>query len=343
MGSEAAQGSSRLDTLEIKSLIFREFGHQRAESYFHQLRRFFALKITKSEFDKFFIKTIGRQHIHLHNRLLRSIIKNASVAKSPPSRFAKKGGSFVRFGHGNTKKNYQSQQLYGDSAFSPSTRNSRSRNFRDRPSPLGKPHHSLTTTNEESMSKAQSATELLSLGSRPPVEVASVEDGEEVEQMAASPSVQSRSPVTAPLGVSMSLRRNGATRKSISNVSMCSSSFKTCQSIGELPDTRTLRSRLERRLEMEGIKVTMDSVSLLNSGLDAFMRRLIQPCLSLANTRCGNEQRVREMNYQYTQQSRRLSYVSMSDFRAGMELNPQILGEDWPIHMEKICSLSSEK
>ncbi|XP_010447182.1 PREDICTED: uncharacterized protein LOC104729857 [Camelina sativa] len=330
MGSEAAQGSSRLDTLEIKSLIFREFGHQRAESYFHQLRRFFALKITKSEFDKFFIKSIGRQHIHLHNRLLRSIIKNASVAKSPPSRFTKKGGSFVRFGNVNTKNN-QSQKLYGDSK------------FRDRPSPLGKPHYSLTTTNEESMSKAQSATELLSLGSRPPVEVASVEEGEEVEQLAGSPSVQSKSPVTAPLGVSMSLRRNGATRKSISNVSMCSSSFKTCQSIGELPDTRTLRSRLERRLEMEGIKVTMDSVSLLNSGLDAFMRRLIQPCLSLANTRCGNEQRVREMNYQYTQQSRRLSYVSMSDFCAGMELNPQILGEDWPIHMEKICSRSSEK
>ncbi|EOA16944.1 hypothetical protein CARUB_v10005174mg [Capsella rubella] len=343
MGSED-QGSSRLDTLEIKSLIFREFGHQRAESYFNQLGRFFALKITKSEFDKFCIKTIGRQSIHLHNRLIRSIIKNASVAKSPPSRFTKKAGDFARFGSGDAKTN-QSHSLYGDSAFSPSTRKCRSRKFRDRPSPLGplgKPQ-SLTTTNEESMSKAQSATELLSLGSRPPVEVASVEEGEEVEQMAGGPSVQIRSPVTAPLGVSMSLR-NGATRKSISNVSMCSSSFnhETCENSGELPDTRTLRSRLERRLEMEGIKITMDSVSLLNSGLDAFMRRLIQPCLSLANTRCGNE-RIREMNYQYTQQSRRLSYVSMSDFRAGMELNPQILGEDWPILLEKICSRASDK
>ncbi|CAL9227901.1 unnamed protein product [Arabidopsis halleri] len=341
MGSD--QGSSRLDTLEIKALIFREIGHQRAESYFHQLGRFFALKITKSEFDNLCIKTIGRQNIHLHNRLIRSIIKNASVAKSPPSsRFTKKGGSFVRFGNGNSKNN-QIQPLYGDSAFSPSTRKCRSRKFRDRPSPLGplgKPQ-SLTTTNEESMSKAQSATELLSLGSRPPVEVVSVEEGEEVEQIAGSPSVQSRCPLTAPLGVSMSLR-NGVTRKSISNVSMCSSSFnrETCQNNGELPDTRTLRTRLERRLEMEGLKITMDSVSLLNSGLDVFMRRLIEPCLSLANTRYGTD-RVREMNYQHTQQSRRL--VLMSDFRAGMELNPQILGEDWPINMEKICSRASDK
>lgn len=342
MGSD--QASSRLDTLEIKAFIFREIGHQRAESYFHQLGRFFALKITKSEFDNLCIKTIGGQNIHLHNRLIRSIIKNASVAKSPPSRFTKKGGSFVRFGNGNSK-NSQTQPLYGDSAFSPSTRKSRSRKFRDRPSPLGplgKPQ-SLTTTNEESMSKAQSATELLSLGSRPPVEVASVEEGEEVEQIAGSPSVQSRCPLTAPLGVSMSLR-NGATRESVSNVSMCSSSFNrgTCQNNGELPDTRALRTRLERRLEMEGLKMTMDSVSLLNSGLDVFMRRLIEPCLSLANTRCGTD-RLREMNYQYTQQSRRLSYVSMSDFRAGMELNPQILGEDWPMHMEKICSRASDK
>ncbi|ESQ53755.1 hypothetical protein EUTSA_v10025634mg [Eutrema salsugineum] len=338
MGSN--KGFSRSDTLEIKSLIFREIGHQRAESYFDQLGRFFALRITKSEFDKFCIKTIGRQNIPLHNRLIRSIVKNASVAKSPPSRYPKKGGNFVRFGNGNSKSN-QIQPLYGDSAISPSTRKCRSKKFRDRPSPLGplgKPQ-SLTTTNEESMSKAQSATELLSLGSRPPVEVASVEEGEEVEQVAASPSVQSRSPVTAPLGVSMSLR-GGVTRKSLSNVSVCSSSSlnpETCQSSGELPDTRTLRNRLERRLEMEGLKISMDSVSLLNSGLDAFMRRLIEPCLSLANTRCGNEQ-VREMNFQYAHQSRRLSYVSMSDFRAGMELNPQILGEEWPILLEKICS-----
>lgn len=220
------------------------------------------------------------------------MIKNASVAKSPPSRYAKKGGSFVRLSDGK-------QSIRG-------------RKFRDRPSPLGplgKPQSVTTIT-------TTSATELMSLGSRPPLEV---EEGEEVEQVAGSSG--RRSPVTAPFGVDLNLRRKA--------VSCGGLRRESCQSSGELPDTRTLRSRLERRLEVEGVKVSMDSVSLLNSGVDAFMRRLIEPCLSLANARCGGNE----------QQRRRLSpCVSMSDFRAGMELNPQILGEEWPILLEKICS-----
>ncbi|CAN6915847.1 unnamed protein product [Brassica oleracea] len=282
MGSD--QNPSRSDTSEIKSLIYRLIGTQRADSYFHQLGRFFASRITKPEFDKLCLKTIGRQHLSLHNRLIRSVIKNATLAESPPSRYVKKGGSFVRLSNG---------------------KQSIRRKFRDRPSPLGplgKPQSVTTTTT--------SATELMSLGSRPPLEV---EEGEEVEQVAGSQSV------TAPLGVGMSLRR-----KAVS----CSG-FNTCQSSGELPDTRTLRSRLE----MEGVKVSMDSVSLLNSGLDVFMRRLIEPCLSLASARCGGD----------GQQRRRVSSVSMSDFRAGMELNPQVLGEEWPILLEKICLLGLDE
>ncbi|KAJ6905790.1 LOW QUALITY PROTEIN: hypothetical protein NC652_023522 [Populus alba x Populus x berolinensis] len=72
----------------------------------------------------------------------------------------------------------------------------------DRPSPLGPLGKPQSVECEELNARGQeqqSATELLSLGSRPPVEVASVEEGEEVDQMAGSPSVQSRSPVTAPL------------------------------------------------------------------------------------------------------------------------------------------------
>ncbi|KAJ6716508.1 TRANSCRIPTIONAL ADAPTER 1 [Salix koriyanagi] len=84
----------------------------------------------------------------------------------------------------------------------------------------------------------QSATELLSLGSRPPVEVVSVEEGEEVDQMAGSPSVQSRSPVTAPLGISM----NFGSRKALSNAFLCNNHLKrTCLNSCELPDTRSLR------------------------------------------------------------------------------------------------------
>lgn len=303
MGSD--QCFARLNTLEIKALIYQKIGHRRGDSYFDQLGKFLTSRISKSEFDKHCIKTIGRDNISLHNRLVRSILKNASAAKSPPPRYPKKSGNVN-----------QSQSLYnGDSAFPPSPRKCRSRKFRDRPSPLGplgKPQ-SITTTNDESMSKAR----------RLPMEVGSVEDGEEVEQMTGSPSVQSRSPLTAPLGVSFNLK--SGIRKSI-----FSSYNGICQSSGELPDTITLRTQLERKLEMEGIKLSMDSANLLNSGLDAYMRRLIEPCLSLASSR-------------NSQQKRAVSNVSMLDFRAAMELNPRVLGEDWPIHLEKICCHASEE
>ncbi|CAH8361886.1 unnamed protein product [Eruca vesicaria subsp. sativa] len=282
MGSESDQSSSRFNTLEVKSLIYQKIGHSKANTYFDQLGKFLASRISKSEFHQLCIKTIGREHISLHNRLLRSILKNATVAKSPPPPPAQ-----PRF----TKKS-----LYGDSGFPPSSpRKCRSRKFRDRPSPLGplgKPQ-SITTTNDESMSKLQ----------RLPTE-----EGEEVEQ-----SVQCRrSPLTAPLGVSLTGARRFVCRKG---------GEETCQNSGELPDAVTLKTRLEKKLEMEGITLSMDSANVLNSGLNAFITRLVKPCLSLVQ-----EKRV-----------------SMSDLRVAMELNPRVLGEDWPIQLERVCSRASEE
>ncbi|KAG2298099.1 hypothetical protein Bca4012_009310 [Brassica carinata] len=266
--SESDQCSSRLNTLEIKSLIYQKLGHLRANTYFDHLGKFLTSRITKSEFDK----TIPRELVPLHNRLLRSILRNAAVAKSPPPT--------------------QRYNLKRSAAFPPSPRKCRSRKFRDRPSPLGplgKPQ-SITTTNDESMSKMQ----------RVPME-----EGEEVEQSVQSTSRSS--PLTAPLGVSLT-----GVRRSVS--------ITCCQNSGELPDTMTLKSVLERRLEKEGIKLSMDSADVLNSGLDAFITRLVKPCLSLVQRQRG---------------------VSMVDLRAAVELNPRVLGEDWPIHLEKICSRAS--
>ncbi|KAF3591836.1 hypothetical protein DY000_02021606 [Brassica cretica] len=201
-------------------------------------------------------KQVRVRNVPLHNRLLRSILKYATVAKSPPPRY-----------------------LLG-SPLPLSPQKCRSRKFRDRPSPLGplgKPQ-SITTTNDESMSKLQ----------RLPIEFASVEEEEEVEQI-----VQRRIPLTAPLGVSITSKRKSVCRWG-----------GTCQNSGKLPDTMTLKTVLEKKLEKEGMKLLMDSASVLNNGLDAFITRLIKPCLSLV-------QRQR---------------VSMLD--AAMELNPRVLGED---------------
>ncbi|KAK9988597.1 hypothetical protein SO802_028836 [Lithocarpus litseifolius] len=353
------QNFSRIDTAELKALIFRKVGQERAEKYFDQLRSLFCSKVSKSQFDKFCIRTIGRENIPLHNRLIKAILKNACVAKVPPLRGIRKVGSALDVKTSNGYQRNCLQSLYGD-AFPPSPRKGRSpvnrdRKFKDRPSPLGPHGKPQGVVCEELVSKAQeqqSATELVSLGSRPPVEVASVEDGEEVEQMAGSPGIQSRSPVTAPFGISMNL---AGARKSLCNVSVCNDYHpETCQNSGELPDTRSLRSRLQRKLEMEGMNVSVDYVNLLNNALDVYLKRLIEPCMSLAVSRGGNNH-YKQQNHQflsgfsqmlpgrYMQRAERYAYASMSDFRAAMELNPQILGEDWTIQLEKICLRDSEE
>ncbi|XP_016470264.2 uncharacterized protein LOC107792555 [Nicotiana tabacum] len=347
---------TRVDTLELRNLICRKIGQQRAEKYFSELRRFFSSKLSKVDFDKSCIRTIGRENIHLHNRLLLSILKNASLAKVPPPKPKKVEESLsIKVGNGYQRSCLQS--LYGD-AFPSSPRKTRSpvsrdKRFRDRPSPLGPLGKSSTITCEEATPRIQeqeSATELHSLGSRPPVEVASVEDGEEVEQYAGSPSIQSRSPVTAPFGISVNA---GGARKALHSGSIYNFSLETCQYRGELPGSRSLRSRLERKLEAEGLGISLDCANLLNNSLDAFLKRLIEPCIGLAGSQHRNELRHRS-NAQilpgwygqypgnHTERQIKSSCARMLDFRVAMERNPRILGGDWSTLLEKVCACASE-
>ncbi|KAM6540859.1 hypothetical protein CsatB_005306 [Cannabis sativa] len=344
------QSYSRIDTLGLKAMIVQKIGLQRAEKYFDQLRRLFSFKMSKCEFNKFCIRTIGRENLPLHNQLIRSIVKNACLSKIPPTKGIRKVGTTlnVKIANGSQKNNLQS--LYGD-AFTPSPRKGRSpvsrdRKFRDRPSPLGPYGKPQSITCEELISKAQeqqSATELLSLGSRPPVEVVSVEDGEEVEQDAGSSGVQSRSPVTAPFGVSMNL---GGARKTLSNLSYWP---ETCQNSGELPDTKSLRSRVKQKLEMEGLSMSVDCANLLNNGLDAYLKRLIEPSIRFAASRRENG-RMEQLNSRHIAGAngtvvpgRQQSQLSLLDFHAAMELNPKLIGQDWALQLEKISLRASEE
>ncbi|KAM3377306.1 hypothetical protein P3S68_009719 [Capsicum galapagoense] len=344
---------TRVDTLELRDVIYRKIGQQRAEKYFNELSRFLSSKLSKVDFDKSCIRTIGRENIHLHNRLLLSIVKNASLGKVPPPKPKKVEGLSIKVGNGYQRSCLQS--LYGD-AFPSSPRKTRSpvsrdRRLRDRPSPLGPLGKSPITCEETAprIQEQQSATELHSLGSRPPVEVASVEDGEEVEQFVGSPGIQSRSLVTAPLGISVNI---GGARKTLHSGSVYNFSLETCQSCRELPESRLLRSRLERKLESEGLGISLDCANLLNNSLDAFLKKLIEPCIGLAGSRHTNE-RVRHRNGQilpgwygqfpgnYTKRQTRSSCASMLDFRVAVETNPRILGGDWSMLLEKVCTSAS--
>lgn len=345
----------RVDTLKLKALIVRKVGQQRAGKYFGQLGRLLSSKISKSEFDRVCIRTIGRENIPLHNQFIKAILKNACSSKVPPPRGPARIGSALSGRDSNGLQQSSVQIPYGDAVPSSLRKDGsvapREQKFKGRRNGFGLLGKPQSLTPEELIDKAQqqqSATELNSLGSRPPI---SVEEGEEVEQMAGSPSIQSRSPVTAPLGISMNF---GHGRKLLSNVLGSKCHPDTCQSSGDLPDTRSLRSRLEQKLEKEGLTVTVDCVNLLNNALDSYLKRLIESSIGLAGSKSGSEY-LRMRNRQsvtgsnvllparYMQTATQSAGVSVSDFRVAMELNPQVLGPDWPIQLEKICICASEE
>ncbi|XP_004496887.1 uncharacterized protein [Cicer arietinum] len=347
---------TRINTLELKALILRKVGHQRADKYFDQLGKLVSSKITKSDFDKICIMTIGKENIPLHNQLIRAILKNVCLSKVPPNRDSTKIGSVLSAKDTNGQQSSSMQMQYGE-AFPPSLRRggffaTRDRRLKGRGNALGqlgKPQILASKDLAYKTPEQQSATELNSLGSRPPI---SVEDGEEVEQIAGSPSIQSRSPVTAPLGISMNF---GSGCRPLSNASLCRKYYpETCHGNGYLPDTSFLRSCLEQKLEKEGLTVTVDCVNLLNNALDSYLKRLMESSMGLSGSRFGNEHQ-RQQNGQFVADSNVLlprrnmqsaiqsSGASLLDFRVAMELNPQALGPDWPTQLEKICIRASEE
>lgn len=349
--------SSRAETAELQKRFIKILGKRRAVKYFNLVVRFLLLRMSKIKFMHVCFFLIGKDNVKLHNQYLTSVARTICILKNGPSIGIKAEGSLnVKIGNGYWKTSPQSPS--GD-VFPPSPRKGRSsfirdRKIRDRPSPLGPQGKVNSVVCDEltpRMQEQQSATELFSNGSRPPVEVFSVEDGEEVEQMMGSPSIQSRSPLKAPLGVPTNMP---AARKALRSSFLTSFNLETCRNSCELPDSKPLRKRLEQKLEKEGLGISMDCANLLNSGLDAYLKRLIKPCIELARSRGGEEYQkqvsdhvIRSSNGMWSERymQRTIPSVSASllDFRAAMELKPQLLGEDWPVQLERVCLRTSEE
>ncbi|XP_009604476.1 uncharacterized protein LOC107759553 [Nicotiana tabacum] len=343
----------RVDTYELKLRIERKVGQQKAEKYYSMLSRYLSLKMSKSEFDKFCVVLLGRENICLHNALVRGIIRNACTAKMPPPKDVTMEASFnSKVSNVCQRGSFQSlcRDVFPQSPRKGRTPNLRDRRFRDRPSPLGphgKTHSAACEDFPPKVLEQQSATELLSLGSKPPVEGNSVEEGEEVEQATGSPGIHSRSPVTAPLGISLNAK---GTRKVLYHGSAPLPDMGTCYSSGELPDASLLMKRLEQKLETEGLKMSTDCVNVLNNGLDVFLKRLIKPCLDLAGSKSQHKHILHQAvsvskktrTIRYNQKPSDLFSVSMLDFRTAMESNPRMLGEDWPTQLEKVSVRSFE-
>uniref|UniRef100_A0A7N0UKW3 Transcriptional coactivator Hfi1/Transcriptional adapter 1 n=1 Tax=Kalanchoe fedtschenkoi TaxID=63787 RepID=A0A7N0UKW3_KALFE len=350
------QLASCASTADMKSEIQRRVGVKHADHYFLILGRFLSSKMSKSNFDRLCIRLIGRENLSLHNRFIYTILKNARLAQECQVKKRRVVGPLSL----HLDDGYQGsclQSLCKD-GFPVSPRRERTptprgRKFRDKLSPLGPLGKTPNVLSEDSPSKVleqPGATELLSPGSRPPPEINSVEDGEEVEQTAGSPGVRSRSPITAPFGICINGRRS---KKLLSNDSSPGIFTDTCLYLGELPDTNSLRQRMEKKVKAEGLDVSMDFINCLNYGIDIFLKRLISPTLEMARSKSKKAVHQQELSRMvpglnviwptpYPNKPIESVTASALDFRVALELNPAILGDDWPILLENISFQASE-
>lgn len=297
-------GLPRVDITQLKSLLLKQLGRQKLEKYMFYLKRLLSNKLAKPEFNRLCLTTIGKENLHLHNKLIRSILHNAYTGSGPPPKETLPGCS------GTATKTPSGH--FGDALLSPSGKG-RSISSKDRKfSPLGPQGKAINGP------------------TKAPLEVVSVEDGEEVEQTRHSPGVQSRSPIKAPFGIIPNPRPQKPHR--------LATPPELCYTTGELPSTRTLFMQLKRRCEAEGLNVTPECADMLNRALDAYLKRLIKPSVDLV--RAAGRQKV--MIGTSVEQSRvcEMRNVSIHDFRVAMEMNPTLLGEDWPIKLEKLSFAS---
>ncbi|KAF8407336.1 hypothetical protein HHK36_006463 [Tetracentron sinense] len=193
-----------------------------------------------------------------------------------------------------------------------------------------------------------------------------VENGKEVDQSYNFNST--RSPLCAPLGIPFCSASVGGARKTMPFAS--SSNFASSFNSGGLSDTETLRKHMEQIAGSQGLDgVSMNCANLLNIGLDTYLKRLIGSCIELLRARSGyvptkhpayKQQLHRKFINGFSsghylqmqssvgllegmqEQTTRCS-ISLLDFKVAMELNPQQLGEDWPLLLEKICMHAFDK
>ncbi|CAJ1942975.1 unnamed protein product [Sphenostylis stenocarpa] len=329
------------DTVEQKLHIERKLGRVKARKYFDLLQRFLSLRISKSEFDRICIATIGRENVPLHNHLLKSILRKAFLSKTAGPRKNKVESSLnVKTPNGCSSLQFLCKDL-PQSPRRGRTPNLRDRRSRDRPSPLGPHGKNNNFGSEDSAAKIheqQSIVDLQSPGSRLSLPV---EDEEEVDQDSEILNLHKRGPIEAPLAIPTYNRRQ---QKNLSKGVSLDTVSDTCQSIGHLPDACYLTKMLEQKLKAEGCKMSLDAANLLNNALDLYLKRLIKPCLDLAASKSVNkfsasiQPGLKELPVRRgVQKPIGSASVSMSDFRAAIELTPNILGKDWPLNLEKVC------
>uniref|UniRef100_A0A7N0V460 Transcriptional coactivator Hfi1/Transcriptional adapter 1 n=1 Tax=Kalanchoe fedtschenkoi TaxID=63787 RepID=A0A7N0V460_KALFE len=388
------QQSSRIDLADMKSQIVKRIGTERSRRYFYYLSRLLTQKLSKNEFDKLCMRVIGKENLSLHNGLIRSILKNACDGKLPPASYEAGPAAKSAIDDDHKQSGYAGlvQTVpWSNGVVSPRKGRSgiRDRKLKDRPGLLGS-NGAMDNASHLAYSKRDSNGRVIAENkdftpcdyqrpvqqlqgfAEPPVSERDVpihqpRDRHGIPRLvdrqdALRKDGLSRFSLHAPLGIPFCGSSIGGSRGPIPSAGVGNSS--SCYDEGNLPDKESLQKRMEQIAAAQGLEgVTIESASILNNGLDLYLKRLITSCVSLVSGRSGTDsakqvsqkQQMQSKllngllpsNYHYMQNNggpaetlqehRSFSTISMIDFKVAMEMNPQQLGEDWPLLLEKIC------
>lgn len=348
----------RIDLAELKAHIVKKIGVERSRRYFYYLGRFLSQKLTKSEFDKSCHRLLGRENLPLHNKLVHSILRNASLAKSPPP-----GHKSLVLGKEDGPD--RNDHVRSNGVLHKVRSGTCVGTVRDRPSPLGPNHQPLcsredksgnrNTENEDFGPFAYHKSSLYSdeRGLKIPDKGQAVDDEAQGER---GRLVVSKGPVTAPLGIPFCAASVGGTRRTVPVSTRAD--VTSCYDSGGLSDAEMLRKRMESIAAAHGLGgVSAECSSMLSNVLDVYLKKLIKSCVDLSGARSTNgnqsldkpQSREKIVNGMWpSNQASEITQeqqhpVSLLDFRAAMELNPHQLGEDWPLLLEKISMRSFEE
>ncbi|XP_074585554.1 uncharacterized protein LOC141841308 [Curcuma longa] len=380
------------DLGDLKSQIFERLGQEQAQQYFSYLNHFLLQKLSKREFNKLCILTLGHENISLHNQLIRLIFHNACRAKELsydmfPQILVMKKSAQVDDGLAFSQDPNAKQQTAFDCDMVqklPHKLSHGTENYwiKDHSSNLGQNGMAeisdVAVFSENGDSKGSMQKRCCGAYEFPPKRARIQQTFlrkpvslhrkfiAEVVPLVHKHGKNHRvdmdfikAPIQAPLEIHLcSERIGGAKRPWFSSGSGTCNSFCSSYDYSALYPTEALKKRIEKITQAQDLEgVTLDCANLLNMALDAYLKRLIRSCIELIGER-NSHLSVKKQIHNLLPHS--MSYSSgwignntqvqggieasegkhvlnMLDFKVVMELNPQLLGEDWPLLLEKVC------
>lgn len=310
---------ARVNTGDLRSQLVKRVGLERAERYFRFLGRLLSDKLSKPEFNKLCLVTLGRENLPLHNQVIHSILKNAVGAKAPPPPQAA-----AKFNSSLASAANQPRVGWANGGLLPPSPRKRSgvRRISDQqiPFPIAREnsvplppllHHGEDRAIMENgdfglydsktkrppqhqqggpidqpakpvWMEKMSSHELASARSKNPVEVGRFNS--------------SRFPLRAPLGIPFCPASVGGAQMPLP---LPASSGVGGNYVGsELSHSEVISRRIETIVQAQGLGgVTMDGANLLKKGLDAYLKGLIRSSVELVGVKSGEGQVMQQQVY----------------------------------------------